>query len=72
MDKWGYSYLTGKKTLWEKEKLLVTSNFFFFHNVLKNILLFIRQNGYLWSKGLKLKAYKLFEDNDADLSWLVF
>ena len=24
MDKWGYIYLTVKKTLWEKEKLLVT------------------------------------------------
>ena len=27
---------------------------------------------YLWSKGLKLIAYKLFEDSDADLSWLLF
>ena len=26
----------GKKTLWEKEKLLVTSNFFFSHSVLKS------------------------------------
>ena len=28
-------------------------------------------NEYLWSKGLKLKAYKLFENSDADLSWLL-
>ena len=32
----------------------------------------IRQNEYLWSKGLKLKAYRLFEDSDADLFWLLF
>ena len=68
MDKWGYNYLIGEKTLWEKEKLLVTSNFFFSHNVFKSCLLFIRQNEYLWSKGLKRKAYKLFEDGDDDLS----
>ena len=30
------------------------------------------QNEYVWSKGLKLKAYKLFEDSDADLPWLLF
>ena len=36
------------------------------------LLLFICQNEYLWSKGLKLKAYKVFEDSDADLSWLLF
>ena len=38
----------------------------------KSCLLLIRQNEYLWSKGLKLKAYKLLEDSDADLSWLLF
>ena len=27
------SYLNGQKTLWEKEKLLVTSNFSFSHSV---------------------------------------
>ena len=41
------------KTLWEKNKLLVTSNFFFSHNVFKSCLLLTRQNEYLWSKGLK-------------------
>ena len=35
-------------------------------------MLLIRQNEYLGSKGLKLKAYKLLEDSDADLSWLLF
>ena len=71
MDKWGYNYLAGLKTLWEKEKLLVTSNIFYSYNVFKSCLLLIRQNEYLRSKGLKLKAYKLFEDSDADLSWLL-
>ena len=40
------------KTLCEKEKLLVTSNFFFSHNVYKSCLLLMHQNEYLWSKGL--------------------
>ena len=52
MDKWGYSYLIELKTLREKEKLLVTSNFSFSNNVFKSCLLLIRQNEYLWSKGL--------------------
>ena len=47
----GYNYLIEEKTLLEKEKLLVTSNFFFSHNVFKNCLLLMRQNEYLWSKG---------------------
>ena len=34
MDKiWGYTYLVDLKTLWEKEKLLLTSNFSFSHDV---------------------------------------
>ena len=54
MDKWRNKYLTEqKKTLWEKEKLLLTSNFFFSHNVFKSCLLLMCQNEYLWSKGLK-------------------
>ena len=51
MDKRGYNYLIELKTLWEMEKVLVTSNFSIFH-VFKNLLL-MRQNEYLWSKGLK-------------------
>ena len=50
MDKWGYNYLIEWKTLREKEKLLVRSNFIFSHDVFKNCLL--RQNEYLWSKRL--------------------
>ena len=53
MDKWGYNYLIQKKALWEKEKLLVTSNFSFSHNVFKSCLLLMHQNEYLWSKGLR-------------------
>ena len=48
----GDSYLIELKTLWEKEKLLVTSNFSFSHNVFKSCLLLMCQNEYLWSNGL--------------------
>ena len=41
-----------QKTLWEKEKLLVTSNFSFSHNVFKSCLVLMCQNENLWSKGL--------------------
>ena len=34
------------ENIWEKEKLLVTCNFSISHNV------FMRQNEYLWSKGI--------------------
>ena len=44
--KWLNNYLIELKTLWEKEKLLVTSNFSFFHNVFKSCLLLMRQNEY--------------------------
>ena len=49
MDKWGHSYLIN---IVGKEKLLVMSNFSFSHNVFKSCLLLVRQNEYLWSKGL--------------------
>ena len=52
MDKWGYSYLIELKTLWENEKLLVTSNFFFSHNVFKSFLMLMHPNEYLSSKEL--------------------
>ena len=48
----GYNYLTEYKNLWEKEKLLVMSNFFISHYVFKSCLLLMCQNEYLWSKGL--------------------
>ena len=54
MDKWGYNYLVKQKTLWEKEKLFVTSIFSFSHNVFKSCRLLMLQNEYLWSKGLNI------------------
>ena len=42
----------GKKTLWEKEKLLITSNLFFSHSVFKRVLLQTRKNHGLFGKGL--------------------
>ena len=51
----GYNYMIEKKTLWEKEKLLIMSNFFFSHGVFKSCLLLIRENEYLWSNGLNLR-----------------
>ena len=40
-----------KKTLWEKEKLLVTSNFSFSHNVFKTLVLQTHKNQVLFGKG---------------------
>ena len=41
-----------QKTLWEKEKLLIMSNFFFSHSVFKRIVLQTRKNQGLYGKGL--------------------
>ena len=49
------------KTLLEKEKLLVTSNFSFSHNVFKSLVLQIRKNQGLFGK-------RLFEDLQGPLS----
>ena len=48
-----------KKTLWEKEKLLVTSNFFFSHSVLKRLVLYFLKNKGLFGKGLISSGPKL-------------
>ena len=45
--------LTGGKTLGEKEKVLVTSNFSFCHSVFKRLVLQTRKNQGLFGKGLK-------------------
>ena len=42
----------GSKTLWEKEKLLVTSNFSFFYSVFKRLGLQTCKNKGLFGKGL--------------------
>ena len=47
-----------EKTLWEKEKLLVTSNFSFSHSVFRRPLLQTRKNQGLFGKGLKLTITK--------------
>ena len=41
-----------KKTLWEKEKLLVTSNFSFSHSVFKRLVPQTRENQGLFGKGI--------------------
>ena len=46
------NYQNGQKTLWEKEKLLVTSNFSFSQSVFKRIELQTRKNLDLFGKGL--------------------
>ena len=43
---------TGKKTQWEKEKFLVTSNFSFSHIVFNKLILQTRKNQELFEKGL--------------------
>ena len=46
------SYPKGQKTLWEKEKLLVMSNFCFSHSVFKRLILQTGKNKGLFGKGL--------------------
>ena len=48
------SSLKRQKTLWEKEKLLVRSNFCFPYSVFKRRALQIRKNKGLFGKGLKI------------------
>ena len=43
----------GKKTLWEKEKLLVTSNFSFSHCVFKRLVPQTCKNQGLFGKGIR-------------------
>ena len=47
----------GQKTLWEKEKLLVTSNFSFSHSVCKRLVLQTRKTRACLGKGLVI--YKI-------------
>ena len=54
------SYPNGLKTLWEKEKLLVTSNFSFSHSVFKRLVSQGRQKVSLCGNGLKrIRIYPL-------------
>ena len=51
----------GQKTLWEKEKLLVTSNFSFSHSVFQRLVLQTRKIQGLFGEGL---IYLLFKGKD--------
>ena len=55
------SYPKGSKTLWEKEKLLVTSNFSFSHSVFKRLVSQGHQNGSLYGNGLTLPNDKILD-----------
>ena len=47
------NYPSGQKTLWEKEKLLVTSNFSFSHSVFKRLVLQARKKQRLvWERDI--------------------
>ena len=50
---WQKVHSNGWKKLWEKEKLVVTSNFSFSHSVFKRHVLQTRKNQGLFGKGLK-------------------
>ena len=52
------SYLNRQKTLWEKEKLLITSNFSFSHGVFKRLELQTCKNQGLFGKELRLRMLK--------------
>ena len=52
------SFPNGEKTLWEKEKLLVMSNFSFSHGVFKRLELHTRKNQGLFGKGLIKKEMR--------------
>ena len=55
-----------KKTLWEKEKLLVTSNFSFSHNVFKRLALLTCKNQGLFGKRLKKPTCLTYLDINTD------
>ena len=60
------SPLIGQKTLWEKEKLLVKSNFSFSRSVFKRLVLHTRKNQGLFGKGLSNMFNFLPNDNILD------
>ena len=51
------SSLNRQKKLWEKEKLLVTSNFSFSHSVFKGLVLQTRKTQGLFGRGLKSQKW---------------
>ena len=67
------SYPNGKKTLWEKEKLLVTSNFSFSHSVFKRLVSQGSQKVSLCGNGLTETRFPTGQFNpspdDKNLDW---
>ena len=55
----------GKKTLWEKEKLIVTSNFPLSRSVFKILVLQTHKNQGLFRKGLRNSNFKKVSDYGA-------
>ena len=52
-------YPKRKKTLWEKEKLLIMSNFSYSHSVFKRLVQQTRKNQGLFGKDLKNQVYNV-------------
>ena len=62
----------GQKTLWEKEKLLVTSNFSFSHCVFKSLVLPTRKNkGLFYWHGHTLQGTLFYASIDVSLKILI-
>ena len=57
-----------QRTVWIIHYLYSKDGFTYGHSIQYKMLLFV----YIYIDLLKLKAYKLFENCDADLSWLLF
>ena len=66
------SYPNGWKTLREKEKLLVTSNFSFSHSVFKRLVLQTSRNQGLFGKGLMNKNFSLETPGDSRVEYLQY
>ena len=54
----------------KKGEIAHYENFFFCNNVFKRYLLLIRQNEYLWSKGLTLSQAKLDKNGRKLSKWV--
>ena len=66
------SYPNGKKTPWEKEKLLVTSNFSFSHSVFKRVVSQGRQKVSLSGNGLSLTSTFIYLINFVVIEKILF
>ena len=57
--KWGSITQLSRKQCGKRKKLLIMSNLSFPHNVFKSSRVLMRQNEYLWSKGLNLASFNI-------------